>query len=218
MEGRLARWSPLSGIVFAVLFLVGSSIYDRKPSIDASDQEIVSFYADSGNQIELQVAYFALTLAAVFLVWFVGVLYANVRKAEGAESWLARVVPVSGAASVAVMLTGFIMGGMVADIGDDTDAFTVDPDTTRLLEDASYTFVFETALPLAAPMVLAASLVFLRTRALPRWLGWAGMVVAVSCLVGFLGVPMALFLLWISAVAVSLIRRPVATAVSRNRG
>jgi hypothetical protein len=99
---------------------------------------------------------------------------------------------------------------MVADIGDDTGAFSVDPNTTRLLTDAYYTFVFETALPLAAPMVLAASLVFLRTRLLPRWLGWAGLVVAILCLAGFLGIPMGLFLLWVVVVSALLIRRPLA--------
>ena len=106
------------------------------------------------------------------------------------------------------MVVGFLVQGMVIDIGDDTKAFTVDPDTTRLLTDATYTFIFETALPLAAPMVLAASVVFLRTGLLPRWLGWAGVAVGLLCIVGFLGVPMGLFLLWIVIVAVYLIRRP----------
>ena len=160
-QGRLERWSPVTGIAFAILFLIGGAFYEGVPSIDASDEEIVSYYTNSGNQVTLQIASFVLTLAAVLFVWFVGVLAARLRSAEGGSGWLSRIVVVSGTASVAVMVGGFLVQGMVIDIGDDTDAFTVDPDTTRLLTHATYTFIFETALPLAAPMVIAASFVFL---------------------------------------------------------
>lgn len=207
-QGRLERWSPVTGIAFAILFVIGGAFYDRVPSIDASDEAIVAYYTDSDNQLALQIASLVLTLAAVLFIWFVGALAARLRSAEGESSWLSRIVVVSGAASVAVMVVGFLAEGMVIDIGDDTKAFSVDPDTTRLLTDATYTFIFETALPLAAPMVIAASLVFLRTRLLPRWLGWAGVAVGFLCLVGFLGVPMGLYLLWIVIVAIYLVRRP----------
>jgi hypothetical protein len=201
-----------------VLFVVGSVLYDQTPSIGESDEAIVAYYTSSDNQLTLQIAYLVLTLAAVLFLWYVGVLSARLRDAEGKSGWLSRIVLVSGAASVTVMIVGFLVGGMVADIGDDTDAFRVDPNTTRLLTDASYTFVFETALPLAAPMVLAASLVFLRTGLLPRWLGWAGIAVAALCLFGFLGVPMGLFLIWIVVVAVYLIRRPPLSPPSPTTG
>jgi hypothetical protein len=74
--------------------------------------------------------------------------------------------------------------------------------------DVSYTLSFETALPLAAPMVLAASLVALRERLLPRRLAWAGVGVAILCLAGFLGIPIGLLALWVVAVAVQLVRSP----------
>lgn len=210
--GRLERWSPLSGIGFAILFVLGGVFYQGVPSIDASDEAIVAYYTDSDNQLKLQASSLVLTLAAVLFIWFVGVLAGRLRSAEGGPGWLSRIVVVSGAASVAVMVVGFLVQGMVIDIGDDTKAFTVDPDTTRLLTDATYTFIFETALPLAAPLVLAASAGFLRTGLLPRWLGWAGVVVGILCVVGFLGLPMGLFLIWIVVLAVYLVRRPAPPA------
>jgi hypothetical protein len=208
MEGRLARWSPISGIAFAVLFLVGSVLADSSPSIGASDADILAFYGSSDSQGKLQVAYFVLTLAALLFLWFVGTLSARVRRAEGSPGWASRIVAASGAACTAVLILGYALGGAVADIGDDTDAFTVDPNTTRLLLDVAYTLSFETALPLAAPMVLAASLVALRERLLPRRLAWAGVGVAILCLAGFLGIPIGLLALWVVAVAVQLVRSP----------
>ena len=207
-EGRLARWSPLSGVVFAVLFVVSTAMYDRIPGLSDSDESIVEYYEDSGNQLRLQVAYLVLTLAAVFFVWYVGTLSAGVRRVEGASSALSRIVLVSGAAYVTLTLVGVVAVEMIADVGDDTNAFHVDPNTTRLFTDAYYTYVFETALPLVAPLVFATSLAFLRARSGPRWLAWAGFVVAAACLVGFLGAPLGLFLLWIAATSISMLRRP----------
>jgi hypothetical protein len=118
---------------------------------------------------------------------------------------LAWVTLPSGTAFVCVFVIGSALGAMVPDVANDSSLFRIDPNTTRLLTDVSYTLVFETALPLVAPVVFAASLAFLRTG--PRWLGWAGVAVAVTCLFGFLGVPMGLFLVWTSIVAVLLVRR-----------
>ena len=80
------------------------------------------------------------------------------------------------------------------------DQFKVDPDTARLFANAAYSLSPEAAFPLAAPLVLAASLVFLRTQLTPSWFDWAGFVVAAGCLLGFLGVTTGLFLLWVVVV------------------
>jgi hypothetical protein len=91
-------------------------------------------------------------------------------------------------------------------IDDNPDRFKVDPDTARLFTNAAYSLSPEAAFPLAAPLVVAASVVFLRTRLTPRWFGQAGFVVAAGCLLGFLGATTGLFLLWVTVVAVLLTR------------
>jgi len=61
----------------------------------------------------------------------------------------------------------------VADALDDNpDQFVADPNLARLLTNGAYSLNPEGAVPLVAPLVLAASLVFLGGRLLPRWLGW----------------------------------------------
>jgi hypothetical protein len=75
----------------------------------------------------------------------------------------------SGTAFACIFVIGSALGAMVPDVANNSSLFRIDPNTTRLLTDVSYTLVFETALPLVAPVVFAASLAFLRTG--PRWLG-----------------------------------------------
>ena len=57
IEGRLARWSPLSGIVFVVLSVVAGVIFMDAPAPGASDDTILSYYADSGNQRKFAIAF-----------------------------------------------------------------------------------------------------------------------------------------------------------------
>ena len=205
---RLDRWSPLTGIAFAALFvLVQLAFVSGTPGAEDSDDEITRYYSDSGNQVQAEVGYLLLTLAAVLFLWFAGTLAGRLQAVERRPSWLSRIVLASGAAFASVLIIGSALVAMVPDVSNDSSAFRLDPNTTRVLTDASYTLVYETALPLVAPLVLAASLVFLRSRAVPRWLGRAGVVIAVTCLAGFLGIPMGLFLIWTSVVSVLLVRR-----------
>jgi hypothetical protein len=192
----------LAGIVFAVLFVVGAGLFDSAPGTDDSDAKIRAFYSDHGNQVKLQVAYLVLTAAGIAFLWFVGALYERLRVAEGDSGRLSAVILVSGAAFAVLMLAGYAAGDMAAATSDHIDRFEADPSTVRLLSDVAYALAFETALPLVAPMVLAVSLIAFRSGVLPRWLAWSGVVVAVACLFGFLGIPMGLFLVWIAVVAI----------------
>lgn len=207
-EGRLERWSPVAGIVFVVLFIVGSILMDTSPDPGASDATIIDFYEDEGNQLLLECASLVLVAAGVFFVWFVGDLAGRVRASVGGSDLLSRVVVISGAVFAALLLAGFMLLVFVADAVDDNpDVFAVDAGTARLLLNGAYTISYETALPLVAPLVFAVSIAALRGF-LPRWFAWAGMVVAVGCLLGFLGVTLGLFLLWVLVAAVLLVRQP----------
>ena len=117
-----------------------------------------------------------------------------------------RIPPISAAAFIALLLASSATYQFVSDAADDNpDQFTIDPDLARLLNNAANSLNPEAAIPMLAPLVLATSLVALRTRVFPRWLGWAGFVVAFGCLCGFLA---GLFALWVVVVSVYLARRP----------
>ena len=213
-QGQLARWSPISGIVFVVLYVIAGVIYMDAPAPGATDDAILSYYADSGNQRRFAIAFLLTTVAAPFFLWFLGSLAARLRHAEGEPGWLSRIALVSGAAFVAVALVGTALPQFVPDaVENDPDQFSLDPDVARLLTNAAYTLNPELAVPLSAPLVLAASLVCLRTGLLPRWVGWVGVGVTLVSFVGFLVGPTFL-LAWILLVSVYLLRRPLSVSVS----
>ena len=212
MEARLARWSPLSGVAFVVLAVASGILFMDAPSPDASDAEILRYYADGANQTKLATAFLLTTVAAPLFVWFLGTLAAGIRRAEGEPGWLSRIALVSGGAFVTVAFVGSALSQFVPDaVNNDPDRFTLDPNVARLLTNAAYTLSPELAVPLSAPLVLATSLVALRAGLLPRWVGWAGIVVTAVSFVGFLVGPTFLFL-WILLVAAYLTARPVTAA------
>ena len=214
VQGRVARWSPISGIVFVVLYVIAGVIFMDAPAPSASNDAILSYYADGGNQRKFAIAFLLTTVAAPFFLWFLGSLVARLRQAESEPGWLSRTALVPGGTFVAVAFVGTALPQFVPDAANnDPDQFSLDPDIAPLLTNAAYTLNPELAVPLAAPLVLAASLVFLRTGLLPRWVGWAGLVVTLVSFAGFLFGPTFLFA-WILLVAVYLLRRPPSASTS----
>ena len=200
-QGRLARWSPVSGIAFVVFAIAAGVIFSDAPSPGASDDEILAYYADSGNQTKFALAFLMTTVAAPLFLWFLGTLAARIRRVEGEPGWLSRIALVSGSAFVTVTFVGTALSQFVPDaVNNDPDRFTLDPDVARLLTNAAYTLNPELAVPLSAPLVLATSVVALRTGLLPRWVSWGGVGVTVVSFVGFLVGPTFLFL-WVVVVS-----------------
>src|ERR671911_1220774 len=77
---RLERLAPLTGVV-AVLLLIGALIVEgQPPDADAPTDDVVRFYSE--NDARLLAATFIGGLAAAFLIWFGGSVFA-LRSAEG---------------------------------------------------------------------------------------------------------------------------------------
>ena len=79
---KLARWAPISGILFVVLWAVVIFMLDSDPG--DSDTDIVSWYADSGNRDQQVIAFFLVLAASLCFVWFLSVLRGRLAQAEGA--------------------------------------------------------------------------------------------------------------------------------------
>src|SRR3989337_797662 len=80
-RGLSDRWTMLSGIAFAVLFIVGMLLGSDTPDPDAPDAEWTAWFDDSGHRTLQVVAMFLMVLAALALVVFITGLAHRLRAA-----------------------------------------------------------------------------------------------------------------------------------------
>jgi hypothetical protein len=168
---RSQRLAPLSGIVFVALVAIGFiPVGGSTPDSSDSPSKITSFYVDHHNKEFVAVVLVA--LGTLFLAIFVASLRDRLRSG-GAETW-ANLVLVGGAAAVAGFLFAVAVHAALADGGD--HHFSADAMVAINGLDSNSFFAF--SLPLAV-MVLGAGGAALQTGALPRWLGWAALVLGI---------------------------------------
>jgi hypothetical protein len=208
-----SRWEQLGaagGIVFVVLQMASQALIQvggGEPPFDAPAPTIVAFFLARNSQL-FAVGEYLSTLSLIAFLWFLGSLWAVLRRAEGEPAWLAFVAAASGVVLVATVSGG---GWPLAVFRRDEG---LDPQVARLLFDQG-NFAFANAWVMLASLSLATGVVSIRTSALPRWLGWAGVLVAGGLLVaraiwassGLVFIPFGLCYLWLIAVSVVLLRR-----------
>jgi hypothetical protein len=206
MNARWERLGPLAGIVAVVLFVVGVVVLESgsPPGQDATPQEYLGYYQDDEGRILLGGVLFQ--LGAAFFIWFLGNLRARLAVAEGGVQRLTAIAYGGGlaAATCALLLPGPDEAGALSNEELTPDAAVV----FNNLGDA-----FFIGAEFAAAVLLAATgLVVLGTRALPRWLGWASLVIALWLVIAPVGWAALIFAvpLWTIVVSVLLYMRPTA--------
>ena len=193
---RLERLAPLTGVGFPILIIVSFFVSGTTPDIDDPTPEIVSFWQDNSGRQSAS-AYLA-GIAALCLLWFGGSLRRAILRGEGGDGRLAA-ISFGGTITAAIGL--LLLAGVTFTLADAAD--NVPPEGVHALMALSY----DLFLPLAGGAVVllaAAGLAFIRTAVLPRWLGWAALVIALAILTpaGFVG--LLAWLLWLAVVAILL--------------
>jgi hypothetical protein len=170
-EAKFEKWGALAGVVFVVLSVIGAFIAGSPPKVSEPDLKIVKFTKD--NQDALRVAAYLAGLGFTFFLFFLGTVWTRLRRAEGGSGRLAGTAGVAGAAAVAIAAVGFGINAYGA---------------LHPVESAgSYrlaTVVFGMFGFAGLVFVEASSIVILRTKFLPAWLGWLGMLSALLWLIG----------------------------------
>jgi hypothetical protein len=185
-----------------------------EPPFDAPASTIVAFFMAKDSQLFALGDYLS-TLSLIAFLWFLGSLWATLRRAEGEPAWLSLVALASGLMIVATVSAG---GGWSLAVFRRDEG--LDPELARLLFDQG-NFAFANAWAMLASLSLATGVVIIRTRALPHWLGWAGVLIAGGLLAaravwassGLVFVPFIFCYLWLIAISIVLIR---GTRVSEN--
>ena len=171
--GRDKGWLvPLTGVVFLVVVIVGLMISGEPPDpADDSAREIVDFYVD--NKSSVMAGSFLEGLAAALLVFFGAYLREVLRVTAGGKDFLST----AAFAGLLLIAVGFTVDGSInlalAETAEDIDPAGVQALTALWHND----FV-----PFAVGSVVflvAMGISVLQHGALPKWIGWIAILLAV---------------------------------------
>jgi hypothetical protein len=197
------RLAALAGIVAVVLWIVAVVITESTDLPDDDDPSaILSWFQAESNAI--LAASFLFMLGSLFFLIFVGALRSRLVAFEGQGAFLTAIAFGAGlgVGFFTLLVPGPNLAGALAE-----DELTPEAAQTLVVVDDAFFVAAELS---AALMLVAAAFAILRYGALPRWMGWVGLLVALWLLIppvgwaGLLvGVP-----LWTLAAAVLMWMRP----------
>ena len=159
------------------------------------------------------------TLSFFLFLFFLGSLYNTLRKAEGGTGWLSLLAFGGGLVFTAVhSLESVVSYALAWHVPSEGNVAVV-----TALEDINGLVAYYSAIPLAI-MLIAASIVTHGTQVLPRWIAWLGFTAGIVWLVGAVGVldpqngPLTavgfggglvlVYLVWMPATSIALMRQP----------
>lgn len=196
--------APLTGLAFVVLVIAGFALSGEPPDpTDEPAQAIVDFYVD--NEGSQMLGAILVGIAATLFVFFGGVLRRVLRAAEGAGGTLSAVA----FAGTIIFAMGLALDSTIT-FALAESAGEIDPSAVQALA-ALWQNDF---VPLAVGLqtfLLATGMSIVRHRALPAWLGWIAIVVALLAVtpVGFFAFIVSGVLIAIMSVMMAMRARAV---------
>jgi hypothetical protein len=174
MTNKVARWVPLTGIVY-VGAMLGVLLGPSSPDTTASGNTVIAWYEKHHTAVSVQT--FLLAYAAVLGVMFFGSLCSYLRQRGAGQL---TTVMFGGAVIQAVAL-GVGAGTSLA-LNDHTSRLTEgSAQTLNLINSDGFAILLFSGLSLT---MLTAGIAILHTRALPVWLGWVTVVIGIGALTG----------------------------------
>lgn len=177
---RWERWAAASGVVFAVLAVVGYLFATDIPARGATGDEIVTWFTENDTAAMWESFFFG--LAVVAFLWFIGTLAASIRRAENDPAGrIPAIVVITGATAAALYMGGQAGVLALAQAGTELEA------GTALAIHQTATSAFALTNFVVAGLVFAVSLAIMRTGLLPTWLAYAGGLYIVLAIVDGVG-------------------------------
>jgi hypothetical protein len=199
MTARNARWEsycPLTGVLFVALAIVSFAVGSpaRLPATDSSAATVVSYVTAHRGSLDTVVL---LTSIQVFAgLFFFGLVRSRLR--AGSEYLAA----VGYAGAVLFTAGGAINAGTIQALVDNPDK--LDPIVVQTLnvlaKDLSIVFFAGVGV-----LLLAFGLAIIRTRTLPAWLGWLGIILGVFGILPLGGLDVAAGMLWVLLASICML-------------
>ena len=202
---RSKEWLvPLTGVAFIVVGIIGFSISGEPKSADEPVREIVDFYVDKKESV--QISAIAGVVAGLLLIFFGAYLRKVLRLAAPEEE----ILPLVAFIGLVIVAVGFAIDGTIsfalAEAADD-----IDPAAVQALQALWDNDFLPIVLGVLAFLV-ATGISVLRSGALPKWLGWVMIVLAIVGLtpIGFVAAIGAAILVLVLSILLSLRARSAA--------
>ena len=200
----LARWASLGGVLYVVLFIIGTILlFDGAPDSDASPARVILYYQDSGHRDKIMFGWIVAGLGIFFFLWFLSSLRQAVRRVEGGDGFLTALTTIGGVVYASLAFAAIALNAGIRTMSDDTYKHTVYPGLIHAANDASYV-MHATGGAGAAAMIIAATLAFMRAGAIPKWSGWVGIILGILALASIIFFPQAAIGIWLLVVSIWL--------------
>ena len=199
---RWSRWTPLTGVVFVVLVVLGGPILaGNTPGSKATGAQVSSYF--EAHRSRERAAAILLTLAFIVFLFFAGLLRTFLRRTAAAEGLAAAVL-----AGAAVLVAGQTVGsGLLFALSDAPGRLS--PGAAQALNLLSNDLVLTSSAGFCV-FGLASGLAILRGAPLPRWLGWVAILIGVVVVTPAEFVAVILLAVWIVIVSVLIVRAQAA--------
>jgi hypothetical protein len=197
----LARWGALGGILYVVLFIIGTILlFDGEPDGDASPAKVIAYYSDSGHRDKIAIGWIVAGLGIFFFLWFLSSLRRTVRRQEGEDGFLTALATIGGAVYATLAFAAIAVNMGIRTMSDDTYHHTVYPGLIHAADDAGY-ILHATGGAGASAMIIAATIAAMRAGAVPALVGSLGVLAGILALASIAFFPQAAIAIWILVVS-----------------
>lgn len=204
-DDRWERLGALTGIGAVVLWIIGVLVLELgagSPDEDASPEQLLSYFQEDSGAI--LAGGFIFQLGCLLFFWFLGSLRSRLLRAEGGVGRLTATAFAGGVATAIflLLLPGPEQSGALSE-----DELT--PSTADALWNMGDMFFIGAELA-SAVLLVATALLALRGLALPRWLAWVSLLVALVLLIPPIGWAALIFAMpvWVLVTSFLLWRSP----------
>jgi hypothetical protein len=200
---RTPRAAAIAGILFALL--LGLAFVLILISQPANPAQAGSWLSDPSRRGTVAVALNLVPFAGIAFLWFIGVVRDRIGQQE--DRFFATVFLGSGLLFIAMLFTG---AAFAAGLGSLVTAApsASSPGTLAIGREITVLLLRVYGMRMAAVFTMSAATITLRTKIIPRWIGFAGVAVAIVLLVsiGLTFWVALLFPAWILLLSVDILR------------
>jgi hypothetical protein len=166
---KYARLSSMTGLLFAVLFVVAIILVHTTPTLSASDAEITAYYA-SGSTLLVTVGLYLIPFAGIAFLWHAHCTRLLIKSRTPSPSAIPYGLQlVSGVLFVVLLFAGTASAGAVALLKDLTSAPLPSADFARGMLAVGYGMVFVYALRGAGMYALTTTTLLRSAKIMPTW-------------------------------------------------